>query len=132
ADPMSTLLLVRHGQARAFDADSDRLSSLGEEQARKLGEHFVAVGTELDAVVTGTLVRQRRTAELVGEGFARAGRSWPEPTVDEGWNEYDAGGVLGRLLPALAGADAAFAKLAAEFQEAAARPDRNRYFQRMF
>jgi broad specificity phosphatase PhoE len=129
---MSTLLLVRHGQARAFDADSDRLSELGAEQARRLGEHWIASGVELDEIHVGTLTRQRQTAELVAEVFAKAGRGWPEPRANAAWNEYDSGGILGRLMPALAASDEAFAKLVTDFQAAAARPDRNRYFQRMF
>jgi broad specificity phosphatase PhoE len=129
---MSTLLLIRHGQARAFDAESDRLSDVGAAQARRLGEHLVAAGVSFDEVCFGTLERQRRTAELVGEAFRAAGRPWPEPSVDAGWNEYDASGVLGTLLPALAAREPAFARLVEEFQAAMARPDRNRYFQRMF
>ena len=31
---MSTLTVVRHGQARPFDSNPDQLSALGEEQAR--------------------------------------------------------------------------------------------------
>ena len=129
---MSTLLLVRHGQARAFDADSDRLTEMGEEQARHVGEHLVQCGVELDEVCTGTLVRQRRTLEVVAETFARAGKPFPSPTVDAAWNEYDAGGILGGLMPELRGRDAEFRKLVDDFEQAAARPDRNRYFQRMF
>src|SRR5437773_1127483 len=81
-DPMSTLVLVRHGQARAFDADSDRLTEMGEEQARRVGQYFVQSGVELDEVCVGTLVRQRRTLELVAEAFAQANKPFPSPTVD--------------------------------------------------
>jgi broad specificity phosphatase PhoE len=129
---MSTLLLVRHGQARAFDADSDRLSELGAEQAKRLGQHWVASGVELDEIHVGTLVRQRQTAELVAEAYAKAGRAWPELRSSAAWNEYDAGGILGKLMPLLAKNDETFARLVNDFQAAAARPDRNRYFQRMF
>jgi broad specificity phosphatase PhoE len=129
---MSTLLLVRHGQARAFDADSDRLTERGEAQARRLGEHFVRAGIEFDEVYTGTLVRQRRTATIASEVFRASGRSFPEPSSDPAWNEYDATGILASLLPELAARDAEFAALVAAFQERAAAPDRNRYFQRMF
>jgi broad specificity phosphatase PhoE len=129
---MSTLVLVRHGQARAFDADSDRLTEMGEEQARRVGQYFVQSGVELDEVCVGTLVRQRRTLELVAEAFAQANKPFPSPTVDAAWNEYDAGGILGGLMPELRGRDTEFRKLVDDFEQAAARPDRNRYFQRMF
>jgi broad specificity phosphatase PhoE len=129
---MSTLLLVRHGQARAFEADSDRLSDRGGEQAVRLGQHLVAIGAEFDEVHVGTLVRQRRTAEIVGEAFTSAAKPWPTAQVNAAWNEYDAGGVVGTLLPELAARDAGFARLVGEFQAAAGRPDRNGHFQRMF
>ncbi|HEX4336508.1 MAG TPA: histidine phosphatase family protein [Polyangiaceae bacterium] len=129
---MSTLLLIRHGQARAFDADSDKLTDKGIEQAKRLGDFLVQAGVELDEVHTGTLERQRHTAALVGEVFVAAGRTWPTAEVDARFNEYDAGGILGTLLPLLAERDPGVKQLADEFQAAAGRPDRNRYFQRLF
>lgn len=129
---MSTLLLIRHGQARAFDADSDRLTSRGEEQAKVTGADLLRQGIEIDEVYTGTLVRQRRTAELVGNVFREAGRRWPEPRALARWDEYPAEGILGKLLPDLATRDARFAELVWEFQRRAATPDRNAHFQRMF
>ncbi|HVW24700.1 MAG TPA: histidine phosphatase family protein [Polyangiaceae bacterium] len=129
---MSTLLLIRHGQARAFDADSDRLTEKGVDQARRLGEFLVSAGVELDEVHVGTLERQRHTAALAGEAFAAADRAWPEPTVDARFDEYDAGGILGTLLPLLTERDPQVRKLSEEFQAAGASPDRNRYFQRLF
>lgn len=129
---MSTLLLIRHGQARAFDADSDRLTERGIEQARRVGEHLVSLGVEVDEVHVGALVRQRHTQELVAEAFRSAGRSFPDVRVDAAWNEYDSGGVLGKLLPLLAERDAGFAEKVADFQAHAGSADRNRYFQRMF
>lgn len=129
---MSTLLLIRHGQARAFDADSDRLTELGEEQARIVGEHLAKRGVEIDEAYAGTLVRQRRTLEIAADAFRRDGKTLPSPELDARWNEYDAGGILGGLLPELRGRDAEFRRLVDEFEQAAARPDRNRYFQRMF
>ena len=64
---MGTLLLVRHGQASAFDDNYDRLSTLGERQARLLGEDWKRRGVRLDRVFTGPRVRQQRTAEIAGE-----------------------------------------------------------------
>jgi broad specificity phosphatase PhoE len=130
--PMSTLLLIRHAQARAFDVDSDKLTEKGIEQGKRLGQYLVEAGVELDEVCTGTLERQQHTARLVGEAFSAAGRPFPASQVDAGFDEYDAGGILGRLLPLLAERDAAFKRLWEEFQAMAGNPDRNRYFQRMF
>lgn len=129
---MSTLLLVRHGQARAFEADSDRLTPRGEEQAAKVGEFLVQALESVEVACSGTLTRQRGTAEFVKRAFEAAGKPFPALEVDPGWNEYDADGILGQLMPELAQKNPSFAALTAEFRENAAGPDRNRYFQRMF
>ena len=83
---MSLLLLIRHGQARAFEADSDRLTERGEAQARKLGAHLVRSGAEFDEIHAGTLVRQRRTAEIVGDAFAESGKSFPALQSNAAWS----------------------------------------------
>src|SRR5262249_31998712 len=85
---MSTLVLVRHAQARAFDKDSDRLSEVGEQQAIRLGEYWRTLAAKFDEVYTGTLLRHTRTAELAGfDKFERRGE----------FNEYDAGRILDAL-----------------------------------
>jgi broad specificity phosphatase PhoE len=129
---MSTLLLIRHAQARAFDADSDKLTERGVEQGKQLGAYLVRAGIRFDEVHMGTLERQRHTAELVGHAFTAAGQPWPAAAPDASWNEYDAGGILGTLLPRLTEQDDRVRLLADEFRAAAERPDRNRYFQRLF
>lgn len=66
---MAELILVRHGQAnsRATDEESyDRLSDLGRQQARWLGEHLRATNPHFDQVITGTLARQADTAREMG------------------------------------------------------------------
>ena len=64
---MGTLYLVRHGQASAFEDNYDRLSTLGEKQARLLGESWRRRGIQLDRVFTGPRVRQKATAEIAAE-----------------------------------------------------------------
>lgn len=84
---MSRLILVRHAQASIHAADYDQLSSLGERQAVALGEHWLRLGVEVDAVYCGPLQRQRHTAELVAGAYQEAGRAWPRlrtlPELDE-------------------------------------------------
>src|SRR5260370_35486575 len=85
---MSTLVLVRHAQARAFEKDSDRLSETGEQQAIMLGEYWRARAAKFDEVYTGTFLRHTRTVELAGfDKFERR----------EEFNEYDAGRLFGAL-----------------------------------
>jgi broad specificity phosphatase PhoE len=82
---MSTLTVVRHAQARPFEQDSDRLSELGEQQARLLGEYWTRQAITFDEVWTGSLVRHCRTASIALD----------RPTqVSADWNEYDVAGVL--------------------------------------
>src|SRR5262245_60064212 len=102
---MGYLVLVRHGQSRTFEKDSDQLSSLGEEQARSLGKCWIRQGVSFDEVYSGTLVRQRRTTEITGQSFAEAGLSWPEIQITPELNEYDSIGILNNLIPSLAERD---------------------------
>lgn len=66
---MAELLLVRHGQANSHATDEasyDKLSDLGQTQARWLGEHLSATNPHFDRVLTGTLSRQVETAQHMG------------------------------------------------------------------
>lgn len=66
---MAHVTLVRHGQANSAARDEsgyDRLSDLGWQQARWLGEHFRTSGERFKRVYCGTLRRHRETAEGIG------------------------------------------------------------------
>ena len=87
---MSSILLVRHGQASFGAADYDVLSPTGHEQSRVLGAALAARGVTPDVVVVGEMRRHAETAAGVLEG---AGWTAP-PVVDAGWNEFDHEQVL--------------------------------------
>ena len=76
---MSSLILVRHGQASAHAADYDQLSAIGHEQARALGEYWADSGQRFDRVVVGPLRRQRQTARAVADVYRERNLEWPEP-----------------------------------------------------
>jgi broad specificity phosphatase PhoE len=106
---------------------------VGEQQARVLGSYWARAKVAFDEVYTGTLVRQRRTAEICAEAYREAGGSaWPELQLVPGWNEYDADGILRRLAPAFTAQNETFRAMKAEFDAKKDLPERNRYFQRMF
>ncbi len=128
---MSQLLLVRHGQARLFTEDYDRLSDLGVEQAVALGHAWIAQGVRPDRVWSGTLKRQIRTAQSVGEIFSNKDENWPEPTQIEALNEYPAEAILQSLGRHLRETDAGVAALADAFEKAGIHADRYRYFHRL-
>lgn len=99
---MSTLHLVRHGQASFGSADYDRLSDLGELQVRHLSRHLQQSGQTVDAIYSGTLRRQRSTAEILAAGASGAGGVRCTAAFDE----YDAHTLL-RMHAELTGASLA-------------------------
>lgn len=114
---MSTLFLVRHGQASFGADDYDKLSPVGHQQAHLLGRYFADRGVRPVRVMTGTLRRQRETWAGIAAGLATAGIDTPPPLVRNSLDEYDAE----RILAAQA---AAAARAAATAQAVATvRPD---------
>lgn len=83
---MSYITLVRHGQANteARDEDSyDRLSDLGTQQARWLGEHLSRSGEHFPRLFSGTLRRHRETAAGIGLP------NHTEPVIDPRFDELE-------------------------------------------
>lgn len=120
---MSTITLVRHGQASFGTADYDRLSAVGMRQARLLGEWWAHCREPAPPVVVcGTMRRHRETADAC---LGAWGTGAVERRIDPGFDEFDHGDVLARLRPDLAepGGIARFL---------AASDDPHRAFQRLF
>jgi broad specificity phosphatase PhoE len=82
---MPALYLLRHGQASFGAADYDRLSDLGRRQAQVAGAELARRGVRAPVVVSGTLARQRDTAEI-----AAAALGVEVTGADPRWNEYEA------------------------------------------
>lgn len=83
---MSELILVRHGQA-SFGTDSyDKLSERGVQQVRLLADHWRTLGEQFDHIYSGTLQRQRETAqELLHLVKGQPGQA----QQDSAFNEYN-------------------------------------------
>lgn len=80
---MGEIILVRHGQANSAATDEesyDRLSELGHQQARWLGDYLRAREGIFDKVISGSLRRHRETA---------AGIGYDDPQIDPRLNEMD-------------------------------------------
>jgi broad specificity phosphatase PhoE len=117
---MSQVYFIRHAQAGSRD-NYDVLSELGQQQARRLGEHLAEQGIKLTAVYAGSMRRQRETAEIACEAIAQAGLAAPDVVVDERWNEFSLISVYRRVAKLMMKEDAAFARDIREMQEAIAR-----------
>ena len=92
---MGTLYLVRHGQASFGADDYDVLSTLGMQQAVRLGEYFKYKGINFDAALTGTLNRQINTFAGICEGMGSELKAlrWP------GLNEYHSEAIIASIHP---------------------------------
>lgn len=98
---MSTLLLIRHGQASFGAGNYDKLSEMGITQSFFLGEHWVQTDRKIDFAVSGIQQRQKHTLEVVADVYRVAGKTFPEPLLDESFNEYDATGIMTKFFPKL-------------------------------
>jgi broad specificity phosphatase PhoE len=117
---LSDIYFIRHAQAGSRD-NYDLLSDIGQQQARLLGEHFLAQGVELGAVYSGGMRRQRETAEIACDVLTQAGRVPPDVTTDERWNEFSLISVYRAIAKKMMKDDADFARDIAEMQQAIAR-----------
>lgn len=92
---MTTIYLIRHGQA-SFGAESyDKLSPNGELQAQLLGRYFDSILKEAPYVVAGSMQRHQQTAQLaLNECFPEI-----EITTNPAWNEFNHQQVFSQYEP---------------------------------
>ena len=92
---MTTIYLIRHGQA-SFGAESyDKLSPNGELQAILLGQYFNQILKEAPYVVAGSMQRHQQTATLA------LAQCFPEVEfeTDQAWNEFNHQQVFAQYEP---------------------------------
>jgi broad specificity phosphatase PhoE len=102
---MSLIYLIRHGQASFGHENYDCLSPLGKRQARILAQHLLRSGFLPDAVYSGTMMRQKDTAEEFFAVYRAEGRPLPEVNISSGFDEYDTDSIVTALFPAMAAQD---------------------------
>lgn len=92
---MTTIYLIRHGQA-SFGAESyDKLSEKGELQAQRLGQYFKNILKESPYVVAGSMHRHQQTAQLaLAECFPHS-----QVVTDSQWNEFNHQQVFAQYEP---------------------------------
>lgn len=81
---MTTVYLIRHGQASFGQQNYDQLSQHGQTQAQVLGQYLGQIITDTPYAVAGSMQRHQHTAELALEQF-----SSPIIHTDAAWNEFD-------------------------------------------
>ncbi len=87
---MAELILLRHGQASFGTDNYDKLSELGHQQSRWLGQHLRQLDQKIDRIVTGNMLRHHQTAESFIEGL----KLNITPESHPGLNEYNFKGLL--------------------------------------
>ena len=88
---MPKIIFIRHGQAQFGQANYDKLSEVGHEQAVALGTSLFEQGITIDHWVRGNMVRHAETLKGISQGM-RAQVSHQIVTPD--LNEYDFTGLL--------------------------------------
>ncbi len=83
---MGTLTLIRHGQASFGEKNYDKLSELGRQQGKLLGDYFERQNVIFDKIFCGNLVRQIDTVYAINSKYC--------PVILEGLNEYEAESLI--------------------------------------
>jgi broad specificity phosphatase PhoE len=96
---MSTLYLIRHGQASSGSREYDKLSELGSLQSRVLAEHILKRNSRLSAIYTGAMVRHRETLAPLISMYDEMGIAAPPVATMEEFNEYDWRRVISEIFP---------------------------------
>lgn len=129
---MGTLIVVRHGQASFHEEDYDKLSPVGEVQARRLGTYWAEHGVRVDRAVSGPLLRQRRSAELVREEYTRAGGAFPEIEYEDALAEMPVERLGKRFMAQLCAEDEECLANIQQFMASSDKREKERLFQKPF
>jgi broad specificity phosphatase PhoE len=129
---MGILFLVRHAQASFLAENYDKLSDLGQAQARLLGKYWVSRRFRFDRVCVGPRVRQTETVKLVSEAYTTAGERFPEALVLPEFDEYQGETVLKCVLPELLENNHRIRELHDTFQGSPDSARQRASFQRLF
>ena len=129
---MGQLFLVRHAQASFLEPDYDKLSALGENQARLLGKYLAVRRIIFERACTGPRVRQKDTAKLVSEAYRNEGVPFPALRVLPEFDEYHGEAILEKSLPELLETDPRIRDLHAAHDASGDSAGRHATFQTLF
>jgi broad specificity phosphatase PhoE len=128
---MGRLLLIRHAQASFLEADYDKLSTVGEIQAHRLGEFWASRQFAFHRVYTGPRVRHRNTVRIVADAYRKAGHELPEPVLMNEFDEFDAEAVLRESLPSLLEQNSQIREYHRRFDNSNTSGEQRKSFQRL-
>jgi len=129
---MGRLFLIRHAQASFLSSNYDKLSALGETQARLLGAHWAMRSVLFDRAGSGPAARHYHSAQIVAEAYRKAGRPFPQLTVMPDFDEFQADSLLAEGLPLLLDRSEEIRALNAKMQNATDDAEKRQSFQRLF
>jgi broad specificity phosphatase PhoE len=129
---MGRLFLVRHAQASLLSENYDQLSTLGEQQARLLGEYWAHRNVVFDRVCSGPALRHQHTAQLVSDAYRKPGRDFPSPTIAAEFDEFQGEAVLSESLPQLLANNPTIRELRSVLQSSSDEAAKRANFQRLF
>jgi broad specificity phosphatase PhoE len=129
---MGNLYLVRHAQASFLEENYDKLSVLGETQARLLGEYWARRNVVFNRAGTGPRARQTDTAQIVAGAYAKAGIAYPETQTLPEFDEYPGEAVMERSLPGLLASDQRIRQLHEAFERSQGGVSRRATFHKLF
>jgi broad specificity phosphatase PhoE len=115
-----------------MDEDYDKLSAVGEEQARRLAAYWVRHGLTFERVFHGPAKRHIRTAEIAGAIVKEAGLTWPEPQPLPALDEFDAFTMMKRVTPVIAERFEDVRQLQEAFWANRHAPEAGRLLQKLF
>ncbi|HYL63872.1 MAG TPA: histidine phosphatase family protein [Candidatus Methylomirabilis sp.] len=129
---MGRLFLVRHAQASFLSDNYDQLSTMGETQARLLGECWTRRKMVFDRVSTGPAVRHRRTAEIVAQVYQHRSLDFPQPIAVPEFDEFQADAVMSEGLSQLLPHSTEIRQMHETLQRASNEGQKGAAFQRLF
>jgi broad specificity phosphatase PhoE len=128
---MGRLILVRHAQASFLAPDYDRLSDIGETQARLLGEYWARRNVVFDGVYSGPRARQKDTAKIVAETFQSMQLRFPASVAMQEFDEFEAEAVLKQALPQLLDGDTGVCQLHQAYLASKSASEKRKSFQKL-
>ncbi len=98
---MTTIYMIRHGQASVLSDNYDQLSDLGKKQAQLLGEYFVEQNIQLDKIIRGPLYRHEQSTQHFIEAYQKTKIEIPPIEIREAFREHQGPKMVRELAPSL-------------------------------